>query len=196
MNRKSISIFGIIVCILYFIAMLGLIISGSRLFLITFELSTMIAGIFMVLLILILPYSKENESSLCQKMALVSAAGCMFLTNCAHIVNLSVTAPLIQKGVAVPEFLQIGKWPSVEMAVDYLAWGLFTGLAFIFASLAVTIKTKHIKMTLMICGVLCLIGFFGAFLINENLWYIAPCGYGIGTLILCVQLLLVDKKKR
>ena len=28
----------------------------------------------------------------------------------------------------VPFYYQIGQWPSVEMAIDYLAWGFFMGI--------------------------------------------------------------------
>lgn len=37
---------------------------------------------------------------------------------------------LSAKGNLVPVYFQIGFWPSVEMAIDYLAWGFFTGHAF------------------------------------------------------------------
>ena len=33
----------------------------------------------------------------------------------------------------------------------------------------------------------CLIGFVGALFINENIWYLAPMGYGFGLLILCIM---------
>lgn len=45
-----------------------------------------------------------------------------------------VMRPLINEGVDVPSYFQIGQWPSVEMAIDYLAWGFFLGMAFICAA--------------------------------------------------------------
>ncbi len=93
-------------------------------------------------------------------------------------------------GVAAPTYFQIGYWPSVEMAVDYLAWGFFNGLAFLCIGIAIKNKDKlqtMIKATSLICGVLCLVGFFGTMFINENIWYTGPMGYGFGTLILCIQ---------
>ena len=96
----------------------------------------------------------------------------------------------MQEGVAVPLYFQIGQWPSVEMAVDYLAWGLFMGLAFLCLGIPVVVSNdkakRRIRIVTLINGVLCLIGFIGAIFINENIWYVAPMGYGLGLLILCI----------
>lgn len=102
----------------------------------------------------------------------------------------------ISKGIDVPTYFQIGYWPSVEMAIDYLAWGFFMGLAFLCLGIAIKNKDKtkrSIKTTLLTCGILCLIGFFGSIFINENIWYAAPMGYGIGTIIICIQMLKNSK---
>jgi len=45
---------------------------------------------------------------------------------------------------------------------------------------------KRIRIVSIINGVLCLTGFAGAVFINENIWYLAPMGYGIGLIIICV----------
>lgn len=77
------------------------------------------------------------------------------------------------------------------MAIDYLAWGFFAGLAFICVGLSGKSNDnskKNMKLNALLCGILCLIGFFGTVFINENIWYIAPIGYGIGTMIICIQL--------
>lgn len=112
------------------------------------------------------------------------------LTAVAHIVNITVTRPLIRQGMAVPTYFQIGYWPSVEMAVDYVAWGFFMGLAFLCLGFGMKInEKKFLKMMLIICGILCLVGFFGALFINENMWYLAPLAYGPGTIVICLNIL-------
>ena len=114
------------------------------------------------------------------------------LTGLAHTVNMTVTRKLIAEGIAVPDYFRIGFWPSVEMAVDYLAWGFFMGLAFLSVGLAIRSgeKSKRLmKGLVIICGVLCLTGFLGAVLVHENLWYLAPVGYGFGTIVICIQML-------
>lgn len=196
MNRKNVSILGITLCFTYFIVTFGLILSGSQKWLIAMELVTMASGILMVMLVLVLPLSKTEKMKSYKIMAIIFAAACMVLTNVAHMANLTVTEQLIKNGVNIPDYLLIGKWPSIEMAIDYLAWGLFMGLAFLFSSFGIEneLNFKKLKITLIACGSLCIVGFIGAVLINQNLWYIAPLGYGIGTVILCFELLVLNKQ--
>lgn len=196
MNRKGVAILGIVLCFTYFIVTFGLIILKSQKWLIAMELVTMASGILMIMLVFVFPFSKTEKMKNNKNMAVIFAAACMVLTNAAHMVNLTVTEQLIKKGISVPDYFQIGKWPSVEMAIDFLAWGLFMGLAFLFSSFGIEreLKFKKLQYTLIACGSLCIVGFIGAILINQNLWYIAPLGYGIGTVILCFELLTINKQ--
>lgn len=192
---KKIFVTGIITCILYFISV-GLFLISVGLFLITktgialtiWELMTVFSA--PVVLLILLEIGNITTTTSIYKKAMLAFMSCTCsLTGIAHIVNITVTRQLINKGVNVPTYFQIGYWPSVEMAIDYLAWGFFTGLAFLSLSIAVD-KDKHkIKKSLLICGILCLIGFFGTVFINENIWYVAPMGYGVGTMIICIQML-------
>ncbi len=193
-NRKIVAILGIIIGIIYFIFTILLIISGTNIWLTAFEIITMIAGFLMVSIIMVLPFYQKAGT---KQLSVIFASVCMILTNVAHFVNLVVITPLLKKGIDIPEYLQIGVWPSVEMAVDYLGWGLFMGLAFICSWLAIAKNnvTKKIRIMLLLSGILCFIGFFGTILINENMWYIAPMGYGVGNLFICIELLMIDRKK-
>jgi len=114
----------------------------------------------------------------------------------AHFVNITVTRRLLSDGYKVPDYLQIGKWPSVEMAIDYLAWGFFLGLAFLCTAFAIdkaNSKMKNLKYTLFVCGLLCLAGIIGVVLINENCWYLAPLGYGFGTIFICIEMIKLNR---
>ncbi len=65
------------------------------------------------------------------------------------------------------------------------------GLAFLCVGLSAKSNDKSkrmMKLNSLLCGILCLVGFFGTIFINENIWYVAPIGYGIGTMIICLQL--------
>lgn len=96
----------------------------------------------------------------------------------------------------MPNYFRIGYWPSVEMAVDYLAWGFFIGLAFLCIGISIKDKTnKFIINSTIISGILCLIGFCGALFINENIWYIAPIGYGVIPIGICIKMMKFEKKK-
>ena len=194
LKKKTIAIIGIAVCIAYFVSTAALIFTAGKTALLCMEISTMAAGIYMVLLFISLPYSAAKGLSLFKKMSVICAAACMMLTNMAHWVNISVTQPLINAGLNVPDYFRIGTWPSVEMAVDYIAWGLFMSLAFLFAAKAIK-PNAGMRWLLVTCGCLCIIGFLGV-LVNENLWYIAPIGYGPGTVVLCVKLILQSKREK
>ncbi len=179
---------GIIAVILYFMSVGFFLISRADIALTIWELMTVISG--PIVLLVLLELSQRLSCSNPNRSAMQVFMGCTCaLTGAAHIVNIAVTRRLIREGVDVPLYFQIGQWPSVEMAVDYLAWGFFMGLAFICLGLpsASTDKTmQSLKVISLINGILCLIGFIGALFINENIWYLAPLGYGPGLIILCI----------
>ncbi len=186
---KRIHLIGIIAVIIYFLSVGSFLISQTDIALTIWELMTVISG--PIVLLVLLELSHRFSSPDLNRRALQVFMGCTCaLTGAAHIVNITVTRRLMREGVKVPLYFQIGQWPSVEMAVDYLAWGFFMGLAFICLSLPIASadKTaKSMKVISLIDGILCLIGFVGALFINVNIWYLAPMGYGFGLLILCIM---------
>jgi len=185
---KRLPFIGIITVILYFLSVGSFLVSKTETALTIWEMMTVISG--PIVLLILLETSRRLATPDIYRMAMVAFLACVCaLTGVAHIVNITVTRRLMQEGVAVPLFFQIGQWPSVEMAVDYLAWGLFMGLAFLCLGVpAVSIDKakRRIRTVSLINGILCLTGFIGAVFINENIWYLAPVGYGFGLLILCV----------
>ena len=191
---KKIHLTGIIDVIVYFISVGVFLISKTDIALTIWELMTVISG--PIVLFVLLELSNRISCPNLNRRAMQVFMGCTCaLTGAAHIVNIAVTRRLIREGVAVPLYFQIGQWPSVEMAVDYLAWGFFMGLAFICLGIPVSSTdktTRSLKMISLINGILCLIGFIGALFINENIWYLAPMGYGFGLLILCIIRLRKD----
>lgn len=187
---KKISVTGIVTGVMYFISVGAFLITQSEIALTIWELMTVISAPVVMFVVLRL-CDLVSDEAIYKKAALAFMSCTCALTSIAHIVNITVTRPLMSKGVDVPTYFQIGYWPSVEMAIDYSAWGFFNGLAFLCISLATKNKNKlfqRIKATSLICGSLCLVGFFGTIFINENIWYIAPLGYGFGTIILCLQM--------
>jgi hypothetical protein len=196
MNRKGIMYSGIVLCAVFFLVTFMFILTGSKSWLTAFEIVTMVSGVFMLLLILVLPSSANELTKSYRIVSIAFVTGSMILTNVAHFVNLAVTEQLLRSGMDVPDFFQIGKWPSIEMAIDYLAWGMFMGLAFLASFMCIPKEKsyKSLKFTLLICGILCILGFLGV-IINENLWYLAPLGYGVGTVVICIELLMIQKKK-
>ena len=188
---KKIAIIGVSTCILYFISVGLFLITKEEAALTTWELMTCLSAP-VELLVLSELSNLVNATAIYKNAMLVFMACACALTSVAHIVNITVTRRLISEGINVPEYFRIGFWPSVEMAIDYLAWGFFVGLAFLCIGFATNSKDKQklmIKVTVLVCGMLCLSGFFGAIFINENLWYVAPMGYGLGSMIICIQMM-------
>ena len=188
---KKIAIIGVSTCILYFISVGLFLITKEEAALTIWELMTCLSAP-VELLVLSELSNLVNATAIYKNAMLVFMACACALTSVAHIVNITVTRRLISEGINVPEYFRIGFWPSVEMAIDYLAWGFFVGLAFLCIGFATNSKDKQklmIKVTVLVCGMLCLSGFFGAIFINENLWYVAPMGYGLGSMIICIQMM-------
>ena len=188
---KKISVIGVFTCILYFISVGLSLITKEEAALTIWELMTFLSAPVELLVVLDLS-NLVNATAIYKNAMLVFMACACALTSVAHIVNITVTRRLISEGINVPEYFRIGFWPSVEMAIDYLAWGFFVGLAFLCIGFATNSKDKQkliIKVTVLVCGMLCLSGFFGAIFINENLWYVAPMGYGLGSMIICIQMM-------
>ncbi len=186
MSIKKVAKLGLVVCLMYFVTLIVQIGFHNNLTLYLVSIVTMLSGIFMALLMVSFP-TKNEGVQFYRTMAIICVSACMILTNAAHIMNIVAIMPLIERGTPIAEFFQIGQYPSVLMGIDYLGWGLFMGLAFIFSGCVIDAVTK-LRKILMLCGCLCLIGFIGV-LFNENLWYIAPLGYGVGTAVICLKLL-------
>ena len=196
--EKKIPNIGIVTCILYFIAVALFLITKTGTALTIWEIFTII-GATVILFVLIELANLMNISPTFRNAMLVFMSCTCSLTGLAHIINITVTRKLIADGINVPNYFRIGYWPSIEMAADYLAWGFFMGLAFLSIGFSINRDNKHnsmMKIIVLVCGTLCLIGFCGTVFINENMWYLAPLGYGFGTILICIKMLIIKKEAK
>jgi hypothetical protein len=184
-NLKRAAISGIIGEIAYFISMMLFLITHTNFALTLWESMTVIGAIVMLIAFLVIA-DEFKIKPLLRRLMTISLSGTVFLTSVAHFTSIGVIRKLESQGVAVSDYFKIGTSPSIEMTVDYVAWGFFMGLAFI--ALFLGIKDKAMKIISAACGILCLCGFIGSF-ISDSLWYIAPMGYGIGFLVMCIFVL-------
>lgn len=184
---RRISIISITTIIIYFVSVLSFLITKADIALTIWELMTVIGAIVYLFLIVKLSDIITNNNFYKRLISVFMGCGVAF-TSVAHIVNITVTRRLISDGINIPDYFRIGCWPSVEMIVDYLGWGLFVGLSFLLLGISISDKKYNsIKITSITSGILCLIGFTFALFINENMWYIATIGYGIIPIYLCVK---------
>lgn len=194
---KKIPEIGIATCVLYFMAVTLFLVTKTEIALTIWELFTMLGAPILLLVLIELATLMKIPSAYKNAMLVFMACTCA-ITGLAHIINITVTRVLMAEGVKVPTYLQIGYWPSVEMAADYLAWGFFMGCAFFAVSFAIKRDRKQdivMKRLVSSCGLLCFLGFWGAVFINENLWYFAPLGYGFGTIVICFQMMKIETLK-
>lgn len=150
------------VSVLYLFVANGFLLFKLDAFLLGMEIFTILAAPMILVLIISLVADSASDRAVWKHAAISFASCTMVLTVVAHFINLTVTEALISDGIAVPGYLRIGTWPSVEMAIDYLAWGFFLGLAFWATAMALSgDEKKGIKASFMVCGSLCLIGMLG-----------------------------------
>ena len=127
--KNKIPLIGIANVVLYFLSVVLYLILKTETALTLWELMTVLSGPLMLIVLLelgkIISVPEKNQKAMTVFMGCTCA-----LTAAAHIVNISVTRNLIKNGINVPTYFQIGFWPSVEMAIDYLAWGFFWDLHF------------------------------------------------------------------
>ena len=184
-NLKIAAISGIIGEIAYFISMMLFLITHTNFALTLWESMTVIGAIVMLIAFLVIA-DEFKIKPLLRRLMTISLSGTVFLTSVAHFTSIGVIRKLESQGTTVPDYFKIGAFPSIEMTIDYVAWGFFMGAAFI--TLFLGIKDKAIRIFSVTCGILCLCGFIGSFF-SDSLWYIAPLGYGIGFLIMCIFIL-------
>ena len=184
-NLKRAAISGIIGEIAYFISMMLFLITHTNFALTLWESMTVIGAIVMLIAFWVIA-DEFKIKPLLRRLMTISLSGTVFLTSVAHFTSIGVIRKLESQGATVPDYFKIGAFPSIEMTIDYVAWGFFMGAAFI--TLFLGIKDKAIRIFSVTCGILCLCGFIGSFF-SDSLWYIAPLGYGIGFLIMYIFIL-------
>ena len=184
-RHKKYAYIGIICDILYFISVTLFLIVKTDWALTLWEIMTVV-GSFVMMIVLTVFAETYQIKTVFRRLMLISLSGTLFLTSVTHITSIGVVRKLISQGVSIPDYFRIGFYPSIEMTIDYTAWGLFMGCAFLF--LFMGIEDKILRFISVSCCILCYIGFIGSFFL-EALWYPAPLGYGFGFLLMCIFVL-------
>lgn len=188
--KKIYHIIMIILCFLYAFVVALYITTKSELCLAIWEIYTILSAIYFLIYFRLLSKSfgfKEKEI----KIVTIMFIGLLVSTSIAHLSSVCITRPLLRSGYNVPDYYLIGKYPSIEMFIDYIGWGLFTGLGFIFISKFIK-DNKLLKNLFLVLGLMILFGFVGGLTPIQELWYIASMGYGVGPII--ISIILIVKK--
>lgn len=131
-------------------------------------------------------------------IALIFISMFAVLTCTNHFLYLTVLNKVTFESSNLNSILSLGNWPSLVMAVDYLAWGLFLGLALLFA--AASFKGDRLRSalrwTFVFSGTLCILGVVGVALIDPLLWFVSVTGYGLGFPIISILLTMLYIKSK
>ncbi|MBR5089745.1 MAG: hypothetical protein IK093_09975 [Ruminiclostridium sp.] len=182
---KKAAVAGIVCVTVYFLSVTMFLVTKAGPALTLWELMT-VAGAAVMLVSMTLISDAYGIIPVYRRLLLVSLSGTLIITSVAHFTSIGVVRVLADQGEDIPEYFKIGTFPSLEMTLDYTAWGFFMGAAFIIMFMG--IKDKGLRIISLVCGLLCLTGFTGSFF-NENLWYAAPFGYGFGFTAMCIYVL-------
>ena len=185
--KKIYHILMIILCFLYAGVVALYLSTKSEVCLAIWEIYTILSAIyFLIYFRLLSKHLGFNQKEV--KIITIMFVGLVVSTTIAHLSSVCITRPLLRNGYGVPEFYLIGTYPSIEMFIDYIGWGLFTGLGFIFISKFIK-DNKLLKNVFLILGIMILVGFVGGFTPIQEIWYIASFGYGFGPVIISIILL-------
>lgn len=81
-------------------------------------------------------------------------------------------------------------WPSPAYALELLAWDVFLGLSLIFAAFAFEDSGREcrVRRSLLVCGMLCLVGVAGPIFGNMRLQLVGVFAYGAFLPFVCLLL--------
>jgi hypothetical protein len=114
------------------------------------------------------------------------------VTDCVHLVALTVGRQVDQATLPGFDRLLSWTWPSIIFALDIAAWDFFLGIALILGALVLTGPglPARVRGGLLLSGLLCLAGLIGAPLGEMGLRDIGIVGYAV---VLPVVLLMLGR---
>lgn len=142
------------------------------------ELLTTIAAPLLLVMMAAIHGRASNERPLAGMVALVFMALATGITSVVHFVQLTAMRQLGTAGLV---------WPSPLYAAELLAWDVFVGLSLVFAALALetTRGQRLVRLGLLTCGLLCLVGVLGPASGNMRLQFVGVFGYGLVLPVVC-----------
>ena len=127
----------------------------------------------------------ERKAAATIALALTTAFA--LLTSATHFLNLSLGRQLRDQWLARQLAFE---WPSVNLALDLLAWDFFLGLALLFAASALEARRsgKMLSRVARLAGLLCLLGTLAPLTGLMQIQLLAIAGYALVLPLLCLLL--------
>ena len=150
------------------------------------ELLIIVLVQLMVLSLIIVHKSTPERLKIFSLAALVFMSIMAGITSCLHfaILTLSQQESFMNKDWSLQVFSF--NWPSLAYVIDILAWDFFFALSMLFLSASFKKEglEKHIRLLLLISGILSLIGIIGIPLNNMQVRNIGIIGYTVFPIII------------
>jgi len=127
-------------------------------------------------------------------IALAFTVAFAVLTSGVHFIQLAVVRQMISRDVPGFFVIRLYPWPSVILALDFLAWDFFLGLAMLLGALIFTGGSKlqtAVRVCMLLSGALCLAGTLGPGLGDLRIQYMGIVGYAAVLPIACVLLAIL-----
>jgi hypothetical protein len=84
LNRKTVAITGILLCCIYFFTVIMFVATGSINWGQIFDIITMVSGVYFTFLIIVLPFSKDENIRNNKTMEIIFVSALMIITNVTH----------------------------------------------------------------------------------------------------------------
>lgn len=151
--------------------------------LVIMEILTLLLALLIVVMMAAIHTSAAEEWKTSTLIALVFAGLLAGVTVSVHFVQLTALRQLDAAGLA---------WPSPMYAAELLAWDVFLGLSLLFAAPALRGYRLGVaaRITMTVCGLMCLIGVVGPATGDMRLQFVAVAGYGSVFPIACLLIAL------
>jgi hypothetical protein len=177
------------ISVLYVIFTAAWIASENRTILPIMEVLTICSAVA-ILLFMVEVHRGASESHKSQSMAALALTAAMAVVTISnHFLYLTVLRQLYIN-TDMPAWLLLDGWPSITKGLECVAWGLFLGLALIFAADACRSLGRAIVWTLRISGIMSLAGLIGPAIGNMNLYIVSTVGYSVGFVVLSIEMIL------
>ena len=145
------------------------------------EVLSMLISLLMTLSLIAVHSYTELSDRIYSFTALILISFTTVITSCVHFTILSVSHTKDADQLQNFSFWFSFKWPSVVYALDILAWDWFFGLSMLFV--APIFKKgrleRNLRILLIICGLLSIIGLLGVPLHNMQIRNIGIIGYAV-----------------
>ena len=180
---------------LYVVSTSGWILSGNRSIITVMEILTACAA-YVIIQFMIVLYKGCGEDKKSQGMTALILSVCMaVITIMNHFIYITVLNQ-IYKEKSMPYWLLLDGWPSISKGLECVAWGLFLGLAMLFASRVLEDwESKVITLTMRISGILTLAGLVGPIIGDMKYYLLSTIGYSVGFLAISIEMIVYFNKK-